>query len=508
MNPLSVVTERAVEPVIPTLSDRLRKPFESVLMGESLKSKVFRGGAWLGTGSVSEQVIRFGRNMILTRLMAPEAFGTMAIVLSASSVVQTIMDVGVKEALIQNPRGNEDEYVGAAWWMAFGRAVAFWALLSLFAPLIARFYGDHLLSPLLRICAIGVLFDGAISSRAYLAIKNMKFRNWAVINHGGAIAGVFVTVALSFLLRNVWALVIGYGAESIGRFTLSYVVCPCLPPRRLPLAAIRDLLRFSKKAFGLSLLNLIFARTDIFVLAKIVGPAELGLYTMAIYLVQTPTTFLMNLLGQTMLPTFSCVQDDRSRTSRIFSQVTSVLVIVGIPAIFFIVFCGQSLLGLVYGPRYSAAAGPLMIASFVALLNLLNGQITSIFYAKGMPQLHRRCVVIMAITMLGLIYPLVLRFGLVGGQLAALLAILVGFSFQLRRVRAMAELDVCHYGKLFLVSTVVCMAITAIYAVAQKFTFVAQPVPKILFGVAGCILAYCVSGRMFLRGLTEVAGLD
>jgi lipopolysaccharide exporter len=482
-----------------TWADRVRKPFDAVLGGDGLKAKVFRGGAWLGAGSFSEQVIRFGRNMILTRLLAPEAFGTMAIVLSASSVVQTIMDVGVKEALIQNPRGHEDEYVGAAWWMAFGRAATFWAVLSLAAPFIAKFYANHLLGPLFRVCAIGVLFEGAISSRAYLAIKSMKFRNWAIINHGGAIAGVVITLLLSFLLRNVWALVLGYCAESVGRCALSYMVCPYLPPRRLPLAAIQDLLRFSKKAFGLSLLNLIFARTDIFVLAKMVRPAELGLYTMAIYLVQTPTSFLMNLLGQTMLPTYSRVQDDKDRISRIFVQVTSALIIVSIPALFFTFFCGRILLDLVYGPRYSAATGPLIIASLVALLNLLNGQITSIFYSKGLPELHRRCVVVMAITMIALIYPFVLRFGLIGGQIAALLAIVVGLSFQAVRVRSLANLDMLRYAKVLSASAGISLGVAVVCAIAKFYAFDARPIPTLLTGVAGCVAAYCISGRIFLR---------
>src|SRR5262249_37265695 len=160
----------------------------------------FRGGVWLGLGSFSEQVIRFGRNMVLTRLLAPEAFGTMAIVLSCSSVLHTIMDIGVREALIQNVNGNKDEYVGAAWWMAFGRATAFSIILFFAAPSIGRFYGNADLIALFRVSAIGVILDGAISARAYIAIKAMKFRKWAIINHGGSIFGVAVTITLGFFV--------------------------------------------------------------------------------------------------------------------------------------------------------------------------------------------------------------------------------------------------------------------------------------------------------------------
>jgi O-antigen/teichoic acid export membrane protein len=106
---MTVVAETTAEVSKVSLSGQLKKSWASILQGESLKARVFRGGVWLGAGSFSEQVIRFGRNMILTRLLAPEAFGTMAVVLSACSVVQTIMDVGVREALIQNPKGTEED---------------------------------------------------------------------------------------------------------------------------------------------------------------------------------------------------------------------------------------------------------------------------------------------------------------------------------------------------------------------------------------------------------------
>jgi O-antigen/teichoic acid export membrane protein len=481
------------------LSQRIRRPIETLLAGEGLKAKVFRGGAWLGTGSFSEQVVRFGRNMVLARLLAPEAFGMMAVVLSGCSVIHTIMDIGVKEALIQNPRGSDDEYVGAAWWMAFGRAISFGVCLFIAAPFIAKFYGNAELSPLFRVSAIGVLLDGAMSSRAFVAIREMKFRKWAIINHGGSILGVLITVGLSFFIRDVWALVIGYCSESGARCVLSFIVCPYLPPRRWPMAAIRDLLSFSRKAFGLALLNLIFARTDIFVLAKLHSAAELGLYSMAILLVQTPTSFLMNLLGQTLLPAFSQVQEDRARTNRILIQVTSVLLLAGMPALVFVVFCGHSLLTLAYGHRYSVAEGPLIVASFVALFNALNGQVTSIFYAKGQPHLHRRCVVIMAITMIVLIYPSIERFGLVGGQLAALLAVLAGFLFQVARLRGLIGLDLAEYGKPFLVAAGISVAVAVVCLSTRPFASLSRPVPNIFFGIVGCAVAYGFSFSIFYR---------
>ena len=79
-------------------------------------------------------------------------------------------------------------------------------------------------------------------------------------------------------MHNVWALAIGFGSESAFRCVLSYILYPGFPSITWNRDAIRDLYDFSKQAFGLSFLNLIFSRTDIFVLGKLYPATELGLY--------------------------------------------------------------------------------------------------------------------------------------------------------------------------------------------------------------------------------------
>jgi len=476
-----------------------------MLSGEGLKAKVFRGGAWLGGGSIAEQAFRFGRSMLLTRLLAPEAFGVMAVVMSASSVIHTITDIGVKEALIQNPRGTEEHYMRAAWWLALGRAVSIAAFVCLIAPWMAKFYGNPEMTPLLRVATLAVVLDGAFSSKAYIAMKEMKFSRWAWINHGGGIIGILITITLSFFLRDVWALVLGLCAESAARCTLSFILCPYLPLFSWDKQAMRDLLTFSRGLFGLSFLNLIFARTDIFVLAKLYPAAQLGLYSMAIYLAQTPINYLINLFGQTLFPTYAQIQNDHSRINRVVIQVSSLLVFLGVPALVFVFFCGRSLLEIVFGPRYGAATPALIATCAVALVNILNTQMTCVFYAMGRPQLHRRCVLIMAIIMIVITYPFAKWFGLVGGQLACFVAIVVGYLFQLARIRGLTGLDLAQYAKSFPLAIGISASVAAVCLGSRLSPSLGRPIPTLVFGVLGCLLAYGFSAVFFLHNNRSIA---
>lgn len=503
------LTEVAADPqaggAVTRLSDRLKQSFGKVFQGGSMKAKVFRGGVWMGAGSFSEQVARFGRNMILTRLLAPEAFGTMAVVLSAGSVIQMITDIGVKEAIIQNPRGSEDDYMSAAWWLAAFRAFSIYAGIFLLAPWLSKFYGNHEIIPLLRVVALTVILEGTYSSRAYAAIKNMSFKKWAAIHHGGGIGGVILTLILSFFIRDVWALVLGTVAESAMRWVLSYVLCPYFPSLSWNREAARDLLRFSRGLFGLSFLNLIFSRADVFVLAKLYPPAALGLYVMGIYLVQTPAGFLMNLLGQTLLPTFSKVQGDKLRENRILLQVTSLLVQLGLPVLVFMVLCSRPLLTLFYGGRYAAGAVPLMFASCVVFLNILNGQITTVFYGRGVPQLHRRSVAIMAVLMVALVYPFSKWFGLPGGQIACLVAVFIGYIFQLERLRDLTDISLAQYAKPFLTGAMLSLVVVALWLGTRNVPALTRPLATVLLGGLGCCLAYAWCAAEFMRKREQIA---
>jgi len=478
---------------------RITETVGSILAGDSLRAKVFRGGVWLGGGSTVEQAARLGRNMILTRLLAPQAFGTMAIVLSAASVLQSFTDIGVKEALVQNPNGRHDHYLNAAWWLAVGRAVLLAAALFAVAPFVASFYGNLELTGLLRLSTMGIILSGASSPRAYVAIKDMNFGKWATVTNAGGICGVVLTVALGFGIRDVWALAIGSCAESAARCALSYILFPHIPPLAWNKEAARDLMRFSRGLLGISFLNLIFSRADIFVLAKLYSPAALGLYTMGILLVQTPTSFVMNMLGQTFLPALSQVQDDALRTNRILLRVARAIALLTLPALAFVFFCARPLLTLIYGPNYAIAAMPLILACCVAIFNVQNGQFTLVFYASGRPRLHRLCVIIMAVMVAGLMYPLSRWLGFAGSQLACLTAIAAGFLFQLVRAHHLTKLNVSEYASSYFLPALVSLSVVAICLVARPFEALVRPLPSVIVGIVGCVFAYSFSALAVLR---------
>jgi teichuronic acid exporter len=479
--------------------DRVKVAIGDLLLSEGLRGKVMRGGTWLGAGSAAEQAVRFARNMLLTRLLAPSAFGAMAIVMSSSAIVGSLTDVGQRAAVIQNPRGREKAYLNAGWWMGMGRAIFVYFIVFALGPWVGRFYGNIELSGLLRVALLSVLFDGLMSPRSVLPQKDMKFGRWMAITNGGGICGVVVTVILSFWLRDVWALAIGTCSENAFRCLLSYIVCPGLPSLGWDRTVVRELYKFSRAVVGLSFLNLIFSRTDIFVLGKLFSTTALGLYTMAVLLVQTPTSFLTNMMGQILFPTFAHVQEDKDRVSRILVEVTSWLILLGFPAVVVIYLCGHSLLTVIYGARYVVAFGPLAVAAVVVFLNVLNAAITCVFSGIGRPALHRRAVAASAVVMLIAVYPACKLLGVVGGQVAALLAIITSYFLQVIRMRDIAGLELPRYGKAFALPALGSVGLLGLVLAGRRLGLSTRPAADIAICVGSCAVTYALCAFVHLR---------
>lgn len=220
---------------------------------------------------------------------------------------------------------------------------------------------------------------------------------------------------------------------------------------------------------------------------------------MAVLLVQTPSSFLTSMMGQILFPTFAHVQEDKERTNRILVAVTSWLVLFGLPAMVAISLCGHSLLTVLYGARYVAGTVPLAVAGLVVLLNVLNAAITCVFNGIGRPALHRRAVAASAVAMLIGIYPACRLFGVVGGQVAALLAIIISYFLQIMRMRGVTGLELLNYGRAFMLPALGSAGMLGIILLGRRAGLSPRPTADIAVCVGSCLVTYAVCASIHLR---------
>jgi O-antigen/teichoic acid export membrane protein len=205
------------------------------------------------------------------------------------------------------------------------------------------------------------------------------------------------------------------------------------------------------------------------------------------------------MLAQTIFPAVAHVQGDKQRVNRIIVEVTSWLILLGLPSVVVIYLCGHSLLLVAYGARYVPGAGPLSVAAMVVFLNVLNVVITCVFSGLGRPEFHRRAVAASAVIMLIVIYPACKLLGVIGGQVSALLAVSVSYLLQVIRIRAITGLDLLRYGRPFGTALLVSGGLLGVGLGAHFFGLATRPLPNIALSAGTCVIAYALCVPAFLK---------
>jgi lipopolysaccharide exporter len=411
-----------------------------------LGSSAAKGGSALAVGTVVERAARLARNMLLARIIAPDQFGLMAMVLAVLALFEAITEVGVAQAVIQNRRGATTEFLNVAWWFGIGRGVVVAVVALPLAAPIASFYDLPELTPLLMVAPLTVVFAGLMSPRIYALQREFRFGATIVTVQGAGLIGTLVTIGLGLWLRNVWALLIGTILEAFIRFALSFMVAPFRPSMHWEVESRRELLRFTRGMAGLSLLTFLIMQADTFVLGKTVTVENLGLYTMAITLAALPLAIFSKVVQPLVVPVLARLQEDTGAMQRAVLRMSRLVWLFGLPLVAIMATVSEPLLVLVYGrPEFTRAAPAFSIYALFAVVYMASMVTFSVYLAIGRPELQRRFTLVRAGLLLGLLYPLALRWGGAGAALALLLAMLGAMAVQLFNLRRVIGLGVTPY---------------------------------------------------------------
>src|SRR5204863_239673 len=95
---------------------------------EGLKRRVLRAGTWTVVGYGLGQGLRFGGNLIMARLLVPEMFGVMAIATMIHVVLFLLSDIGLRQNIVQSPRGSDPRFLDNAWTTQIVRGAMLWSI--------------------------------------------------------------------------------------------------------------------------------------------------------------------------------------------------------------------------------------------------------------------------------------------------------------------------------------------------------------------------------------------
>ena len=253
-------------------------------------------------------VLRIVNTMLLTRLLAPTAFGLIGIILSIFTVINMVTDAGFQAFIIRHARGLEPKFLDSIWTIHISRAICNSAIaLSLSYPL-SWLLNKPQLAPLLAVASLTLAIDGTASLTLMTSLREGLVRRLSFVDLVSFIIQFVAGITAAWFLRSAWAIIFSMYVASITRVLASYLVFPQSRRRlRIDRELFAELWRFSRMIAASSALTLVIGQVDKLLFARIWSLRDFGVYIVAANLAAAPVALAGMYAGRIIYPAIAQV---------------------------------------------------------------------------------------------------------------------------------------------------------------------------------------------------------
>lgn len=290
--------------------------------------KVFTNLFWRFAERCGAQIVQFIVSIVLARILAPEAYGTIALVVVFANIFQVFVDSGLGNALIQKKDADDLDF-SSVFYFNFIWCLILYGIIFCIAPFIADFYNDPSLTAIVRVLCLTVVISGLKNVQQAHVSKTMQFKTffWATLI--GTIVSAIVGIAMAYGGYGVWALVI-QRLTNLAVDTLSlWILVKWRPKRMFSFARLRGLISYGWKLLASALMDVVYNNLWQMIIGKVYTESDLAYYNQGD---QFPNVIVSNVnssIDSVLLPVMSNEQDDvtrvRSMTRRAIKTSTYVM---------------------------------------------------------------------------------------------------------------------------------------------------------------------------------------
>jgi O-antigen/teichoic acid export membrane protein len=354
----------------------------------SIGSRAVRGAVWTILGFGASNILRFGSNLVLTRLLVPELFGLMGLVYVFITGLHMFSDVGIGFSIVQNKRGDERAFLNTAWTIQVIRGVLLWIACLLLAYPVAQIYREPRLMWLVPIVGLTTIISGFNCTAIFSLNRHLAVKQVALFELSGQLVTVVVTILWASVNPSIWALVAGGIASNLYQLGLSYWFSKGEGNQfTWDKSVARELLSFGAWIFLSTAITFFAEQSDRLILGKLIGFTMLGIYGIALTFADLPRSVTLALNGKVLFPALARMTDlPRSTIRAKLNSKRKLILVVMAPILAVMVAFGDFVITTLYDNRYIEAAWMLPILTLGIWPRLLCNTNEPVLMALGKPQ--------------------------------------------------------------------------------------------------------------------------
>lgn len=393
----------------------------------SLKQKAVEGTLLTTISYGISQVLRFGGNLILTRLLFPELFGLVSLAQVFLIGLELFSDLGIGVSVVQSKRGDDPGFLNTAWTIQIIRGFFLWACTFIIAFPVSRFYGEPRLLWLIPVLGVNTLLNGLRSTSVLTINRHLHVITQTIFELLAQITVLVVMITWALVSPTIWSVVAGNLCSGAVSLIYSYFLDRGLYDKgfrhRLLIEseAFKEIFNFGKWIFLSTMIFFLSSQTDRLILGRLFPIELLGVYTIAFTLANIPTEVHNAISSKVLYPAFSKMAHLSRMDFR--SKLISYRWYIIIPMAIFLGLLaglGDLVVTFLYDERYQEATWMFTILVLGVWPKILMQSVDRALLAYGKPKYQ---TIASLSTFLWLVIGIPLAFHSVLGEFGALLAI-------------------------------------------------------------------------------------
>jgi O-antigen/teichoic acid export membrane protein len=350
-----------------SVSDQRNDHFRTDHLQADLGARSARGGAVTLAAQVLKFVISTAATIALARLLTPQDYGLIGMVVILTNFVSMFQYLGLSTATMRWSELNHQQ-VSTLFWVNVGMSAAIMLATATSAPLVAWFYKEPRLVGITLGYAVSILITGLYIQHEAILSRQMRFAAIAIVETAALVIGFAAAIVAAWHGAGYWSLVVNQLVMALVTFAGIWAACrwrPGLPARG---AGIRSMLSYGGNLTGFNVMTYFSRNLDNLLIGKFWGGYQLGLYSRAYQMLLTPMQQINAPLAAVAVPALSRLADSPERYRAAFVRILEKIAMITMPGVVFMIATSDWLVLFLLGPKWRESGRIFMFLGVAAIV--------------------------------------------------------------------------------------------------------------------------------------------
>lgn len=318
---------------------------------------------WRFAERCGAQAVTLIVSIVLARILTPEDFGIVSLVMVFTTIMQVFVDSGLGTALIQKKDADDLDF-SSVFYFNFAVCIVLYALMFAAAPLIAGFYSDISLTPIIRVISLTIVISGVKGIQQSYVSRNMLFKRFFFATLGGTVISAFLGIGMAYAGFGVWSIVVQQLSNNAIDTLILWITVKWRPKKMFSWYRLKKLLSYGWKLLISSLLDTVYNNLRNLIIGKIYASADLAYYNQGDKFPKVIVTNINASIDSVLLPSMAGEQDNRGRVKNMTRRAIKTSTYIMAPLMMGLLFCAEPVVKLLLTDKWLPCVPYLRIFCF------------------------------------------------------------------------------------------------------------------------------------------------